>query len=70
MISDILGFWTPGLLVLAVPAVLIILVVIYVTRGSKERQKLHQKMPELTDELKQTQEQLKEKKKGESSPKS
>ncbi len=41
MISDILGFWTLGPLVLAVPAVLIILVVIYVTRGSKERQKMN-----------------------------
>jgi hypothetical protein len=77
MISNILGFWAPGpfelliiLFFLAVPAVLIILVVIYVTRGSKEREKLHQKMAELTDELKQTQEQLKEKKKGESSTKS
>ena len=60
MISDILGFWTPGLFVLAVPVVLIILVVIYVARGSKGRQKLHQKMPEHTDELNQTQEQLKE----------
>ncbi|MHC4086549.1 MAG: hypothetical protein ACYSWZ_06745 [Planctomycetota bacterium] len=77
MISDILGFWSPGplelliiLFFLAVPAVLIILVVIYVTRGSKERQKLHQKMAELTDELKQTQEQLKGPKKDESTPKS
>lgn len=74
MISDILGFWAPGpfefliiLFFLAIPAVLIILVVIYVTKGSKEREKLHQKMAELTDELKQTQEQLKKQKKDESS---
>jgi hypothetical protein len=72
MISDILGFWAPGphelliiLFFMAVPAALIILVVIYVTRGNKEREKLHQKMAELTDELKQTQEQLKGQKKDE-----
>jgi len=77
MISDTLGFFTPGplellivLFFLAVPAALIILVIIYVTKGSRERQKLHQKMAELTDELKQTQEQLQNQKKGESSTKS
>jgi len=78
MISDILGIWAPGplelliilLLFMAVPVVLIILVVMYVTRGSKEREKLHQKMAELTDELKLTQEQLQGQKKGESSSKS
>lgn len=74
MISDTLAFFTPGplelLIVLAVPIGLIVLVVIYVTRGSKERQKLHQKMAELTDELKQTQEQLQKQKKDESSTRS
>ncbi|MHC4546776.1 MAG: hypothetical protein ACYS9C_19850 [Planctomycetota bacterium] len=74
MISDILGFWAPGpfellivLFVSAIPIVLIILVVVYVSRGSKERQKLHQKMGELADELKRTQEQMQGRKKDESS---
>jgi uncharacterized membrane protein (DUF106 family) len=70
MISDILGFWIVGplefLIVLAVPAVLVILVVVYVKKGSQERQKLHQKMGELSDELKRTQEQLQKQKKDES----
>jgi len=77
MISDTLGFWAPGLLelfiifiVLGIPVVLIALVVIYVSRGSKERQKLHQKMDELANELKRTQEQLQRQKKGESPSKS
>lgn len=76
MISDTLAFFTPGpleflivLIVLAIPIALIVLVIVYVTRGSKERKKLHQKMAELTDELKQTQEQLKGPKKDESTPK-
>ncbi len=71
MISDILGFWTPGplelLIVLAIPAALIILVVGYIKKGSQERQKLHQKMGELSDELKRTQEQMQGRKKDESS---
>jgi uncharacterized protein YpmS len=74
MICDILAFWAVGpfefLIILAIPVILIILVVIFVTRGSKEREKLHQKMAELTDELKQTQEQLQKQKKGDSSTKS
>jgi len=75
MISDTLGFWTPGplfmvLFVLAIPVVLIVLVVIYISRGSKERQKLHIKMDELANELKRTQEQLQRQKKGESPSKS
>lgn len=76
MISDILGFWTPGplellivLIVLAIPIALIVLVIVYVKKGSQERQKLHQKMAELTNELKQTQEKLKGPKKDESTPK-
>jgi len=75
MISDTLAFWTPGPLeiliilffVLAIPAALIVLVVVYVLKGSKERKKLHQKMAELTDELKRTQEQMQSRKKDESS---
>lgn len=74
MISDILGFFTPSpfellivLFVLAIPVVLIILVIVYVNKGSKERQKLHQKMAELADELKRTQEQMQGRKKDESS---
>ena len=75
MISDTLAFWTPGPLeiliilffVLAIPAVLIVLVVVYVLKGSKERKKLHQKMAELTEELKRTQEQMQGRKKDESS---
>ena len=74
MISDILAFFTPGplellitLFFLAIPVALIILVVVYVSKGGKERQKLHQKMTELTDELKRTQEQMQSRKKDESS---
>ena len=77
MISDTLAFFTPGpiefliiLFVLAVPVALIVLVVIFVMKGSKERERLHQKMAELTNELKQTQEQLQKQKKDESSTKS
>jgi len=77
MISDTLAFFTPGiveiiiiLFVLSVPVALIVLVVIFVTKGSKERERLHQKMAELTDELKRTQEQMQGKKKDESSNKS
>ncbi len=74
MISNTLAFWAPGPLELliilfffvAVPVVLVVLVVIFVKKGSEERQQLHQKMAELTDELKQTQEQLKKEKKGQS----
>ena len=73
MISNTLAFFAPGplellivLFVLAVPVVLIILVIVFVTKGSKERQKLHQRMADLTNELKQTQEQLKGQKKDKS----
>ena len=62
MISDTLAFMTPGplefliiLIMMAIPVALVVLVVVYVSKGSKEREKLHQKMAELTDELKQTQ---------------
>ena len=75
MISDTLAFFTPGplelliilmaaLFFVAIPVALVILLVIYVTKGGKERQKLHQKMAVLSDELKQTQEQLQKLKKG------
>lgn len=74
MISDTLAFFAPGLfeslivlLVWALPAALIVLVIVYVSKGSKERKKLHQKMDELTNELKRTQEQLQSRKKDESS---
>jgi len=78
MISDTLAFFTPGpieliavlmvvLFFVAIPAALIVLVVVYVLKGSKERKKLHQKMAELTDELKRTQEQMQSRKKDESS---
>jgi len=77
MISDTLAFFTPGplelliilmvaLFFVAIPIALVVLLVIYVSKSSKERQKLHQKMAELTDELKRTQEQLKGQKKDES----
>ena len=75
MISDTLAFFSLGLpevliiilFVLAVPIALIVLVIVYVSKGSKERQKLHQKMGELADELKRTQEQMQGRKKDESS---
>ena len=74
MIGDTLAFFTPGplelliiLFVLAIPIALIVLVIVYVSKGSKERQKLHQKMGELADELKRTQEQMQGRKKDESS---
>ena len=81
MTSDILAFWTPGpievivilmvaLFFVAIPVVLIVLFVIYISKSSKERQKLRLKMDELADELKRTQEQLKGRKKGESPTKS
>jgi len=74
MISNTLALWAPGVFEIliimfffvAIPVVLIVLVVIFVKKGSEERQQLHQKMTELTDELKQTQEQLKKEKKGQS----
>ena len=75
MISDTLAFFSLGLpevliiilFVLAIPIALIVLVIVYVSKGSKERQKLHQKMGELADELKRTQEQMQGRKKDESS---
>ena len=81
MTSDILAFWTPGpleilitlmiaLFFVAIPGALVVLLIIYVSKSSKERQKLHKKMDELADELKRTQEQLKGEKKDESSAKS
>jgi len=77
MIGDILAFFTPGpleliiilvlaLILFAVPIALIVLVVVYVSKGRKEREKLHQKIDELSDELKRTHEQLKGAKKGDS----
>ncbi len=74
MISDILGFWIPGplelliiLFFLAIPVAVTVLVIVYVSKGSKERQKLHQKIGELADELKRIQEQIQSRKKDESS---
>ncbi len=74
MISDTLAFFTPGpfellivLFVLAIPIALIGVVIVYVSKGSKERQKLHQKMGDLADELKRIQEQIQSRKKDESS---
>jgi cytochrome c-type biogenesis protein CcmH/NrfF len=75
MANCILAFFTPGplevmiilmtaLFLVAIPVALVVLVFVFVTKGSKEREKLHQKMAELSDELKRTQEQLKEQKKG------
>jgi len=78
MATEILAFWTPGpleilmtlmiaLFFVAIPVALVVLLVIYVSKSSKERQELRLKMDELADELKRTQEQLKGKKKDESS---
>jgi uncharacterized membrane protein len=77
MTGDILAFWTPGplellfiLFVFAIPVVLIVLVVVYFATGNKKREKLHQKIDEVSGELKWTEEQLKAEKKSESSNKS
>lgn len=78
MISNTLAFFTPGpielivvlmiaLFFVAIPVALVVLLAIYVSKGGKERQKLHQKMAELADELKRTQEQMQSRKKDESS---
>jgi type II secretory pathway pseudopilin PulG len=74
MTSDILAFWAPGplellivLIIFGIPVALIVLVVVYVLKGSKQREKLHQQIGDLSDELKRTQEQLQSQKKDESS---
>ena len=70
MTSDTLAFFTPGplelivvlmvaLVFLAIPVVLIVLAVIYVSRSNKERQKLRLKVEKLTDELEQVRKQVK-----------
>lgn len=64
MIDGILAFWTPGpleiIIILAVfglfvviPAVLVVLVVVFILRSNKERQGLRLKVEKLTEELKQ-----------------
>ena len=73
MISDTLAFFAPGSFALLIififwiiPAALVVLIVLFVLKGSKEKEKLRQQMTELTEELKRTQEQLQSQKKDES----
>ena len=81
MATEILAFWTPGLLELLViliislivfglfvviPAVLIVLLVVFLLQNNKERQNLRLKVEKLTDELEQVRKQTTGGEKGES----
>ena len=63
MVSELLGFWTPGpieliiiLSVLTIPAMVIILFFGYVLRSRKERRRLHLEVAKLTEEVKRLRE--------------
>ncbi len=70
MATEILAFFTPGplelivilmvaLVFLAIPVVLIVLAVIYVSRSNKERQKLRLEVGKLAGELEEVRKQVK-----------
>jgi hypothetical protein len=77
MTNDILVFAVAGpleiliiLITLGIPILLIVLLVKYLARGSKERQKLRLELGKLADELEQVRKQAEERKKDEPSTKS
>jgi type II secretory pathway pseudopilin PulG len=60
MVNSISAFWTPGpielivvLIVFGIPILLIVLFVRYLSRSSKERQRLRLEVGKLADELEQ-----------------
>jgi len=70
MATEILAFWTPGLLellviliisliVFGIPVLLIVLLVVFLLKNNKERQNLRLKVEKLTDELEQVRKQTK-----------
>jgi len=81
MVTEILAFWTPGpleiIIILAVfglfvviPAVLIVLLVVFLLQSNKERRRLRLKVEELTDEPQQVRKQVKADEEDKSSAKS
>lgn len=74
MTNDILAMWTVGpvefifvLVVLGIPVFLIVFFVRYLSRSSKERQKMRLELGKLADELEQVRKQGHETDKGKSS---
>jgi len=73
MTNDILAVWTIApvslliiLVVLGIPVFLIVFFVRYLSRSSKERQKMRLELGKLADELEQVRKQAEERKKDES----
>jgi uncharacterized membrane-anchored protein YhcB (DUF1043 family) len=72
MMADILAAWTPGpleiLIILIVGGIPVFLVFKYISRGSKERQRISKELERLTGELEQVHKQAEESKKAKSPP--
>lgn len=77
MVNSISAFWTPGpieffviLIVLGIPILLIVLFGRYLSRSSKERQRLRLELGKLADELEQMRKKAQREDKGKSSDES
>ena len=77
MINDIFAFWVPGplelliiFIIFGIPVLLIVLFMVYVVRGSKERRRLRLELGKLADELEQVRKQKKANEKRDSTDKS
>jgi uncharacterized membrane-anchored protein YhcB (DUF1043 family) len=72
MTSDVFAAWTPGpleiLIILIVIGIPVFLVFMYISRGSKERQRISKELERLTNELEQVHKQAEESKRAKSPP--
>ncbi len=72
MMADVFAAWVPGpleiLIILIVIGIPGFLVFKYISRGSKERQRISQELGRLNDELEQARKQAEESKKAKSPP--